>query len=163
MALIDLANPTRFLNFAERALPWLTAATLFAFVMAVLPHPPEPVRINDKIQHAVAFGVLGLLGAFAYPRRAATGLIVGLSAFGALIEAALAIFVRIASRHAGAPAPSLPLHRAILDAIRRRDAEAAQAAMIALLARTSRNVERNVGAVTGRKAGRPSRAASHRL
>jgi heme exporter protein C len=33
MALIDLANPTRFLNFAERALPWLIAATLFAFAV----------------------------------------------------------------------------------------------------------------------------------
>jgi heme exporter protein C len=31
MALIDLANPTRFLNLAERALPWLTATTIFAF------------------------------------------------------------------------------------------------------------------------------------
>jgi heme exporter protein C len=31
MALIDLANPTRFLNFADRALPWLAAATVFAF------------------------------------------------------------------------------------------------------------------------------------
>src|SRR5579871_6249802 len=31
MALIDLANPTRFLNVADRALPWLTAATVFAF------------------------------------------------------------------------------------------------------------------------------------
>jgi len=36
MALIDLANPTRFLNFAERALPWLTAATLFAFVIGLM-------------------------------------------------------------------------------------------------------------------------------
>jgi heme exporter protein C len=35
MALIDLANPTRFLNFAERALPWLIAATLFAFAIGV--------------------------------------------------------------------------------------------------------------------------------
>ncbi len=35
MALIDLANPTRFLNFAERALPWLTAATLFAFAIGL--------------------------------------------------------------------------------------------------------------------------------
>jgi heme exporter protein C len=33
MALIDLANPTRFLNFTERALPWLIAATLFAFAV----------------------------------------------------------------------------------------------------------------------------------
>ena len=35
MALIDLANPTRFLNFAERALPWLTAATVFAFAIGL--------------------------------------------------------------------------------------------------------------------------------
>ena len=32
-------------------------------------------------------------------------------AFAALTEAALGAFVRIASRHAGAPAPSVPLHR----------------------------------------------------
>ena len=31
MAVIDLANPTRFLAFAERVLPWLIAATVFAF------------------------------------------------------------------------------------------------------------------------------------
>ena len=73
-------------------------------------------------------------------------------AFGALIEAALTMFVRIASRHAGAPAPSVPLHRAILEAIRRRDAEGAHAAMMALLDRTSRNVERNVGMGRRRKA-----------
>jgi heme exporter protein C len=35
MALIDLANPTRFLNFAERVLPWLIAATLFAFAIGL--------------------------------------------------------------------------------------------------------------------------------
>ena len=35
MALIDLANPTRFLNFAERVLPWLVAATLFAFAIGL--------------------------------------------------------------------------------------------------------------------------------
>src|SRR5262249_24145821 len=35
MALIDFANPTRFLNFAERALPWLIAATLFAFAVGL--------------------------------------------------------------------------------------------------------------------------------
>jgi DNA-binding FadR family transcriptional regulator len=65
-------------------------------------------------------------------------------AFAALTEAALGAFVRIASRHAGAPAPSVPLHRAVLEAIRRRDAEGAHAAMMALLERTSRNIERNV-------------------
>jgi heme exporter protein C len=35
MALIDFANPTRFLNFAERMLPWLIAATLFAFAVGL--------------------------------------------------------------------------------------------------------------------------------
>jgi heme exporter protein C len=35
MALIDLANPTRFLNFAERVMPWLTAATVFAFAIGL--------------------------------------------------------------------------------------------------------------------------------
>jgi heme exporter protein C len=35
MALVDLANPTRFLNFAERAMPWLTAATVFAFAVGL--------------------------------------------------------------------------------------------------------------------------------
>ena len=28
MPVIDLANPTRFLNFVNRVLPWLIAATL---------------------------------------------------------------------------------------------------------------------------------------
>ena len=35
MALIDLANPTRFLNFTERALPWFMAATVFAFAVGI--------------------------------------------------------------------------------------------------------------------------------
>jgi DNA-binding FadR family transcriptional regulator len=65
-------------------------------------------------------------------------------AFGSLIEAALYAFLQISSRHAGAPAPSIPLHEAVLAAIDRRDAEGAQAAMMALLDHTSRNVARNV-------------------
>jgi len=35
MALIDLANPTRFLTFANRALPWLALATLLAFAIGL--------------------------------------------------------------------------------------------------------------------------------
>jgi GntR family galactonate operon transcriptional repressor len=77
-----------------------------------------------------------------------------MTAFGALIEAALAIFVRVATRHPGAPAPSVPLHGAVLEAIRQRDAEGAHAAMMALLDRTSRNVERNVETEARRKARR---------
>src|SRR5208282_4477715 len=35
MALIDLANPTRFLALVERVLPWLIAATLIAFAFGL--------------------------------------------------------------------------------------------------------------------------------
>ena len=35
MALIDLANPTRFLSFAERARPWLVGATAIAFAVGL--------------------------------------------------------------------------------------------------------------------------------
>ena len=75
---------------AVRLLFW--AAALFALVMALLPHPPEvPGEPSDKIQHAVAFATLGLLGAFAYPRLSTVRLILGLSMFGAFIEVAQAI------------------------------------------------------------------------
>src|SRR6185312_1335404 len=33
MALIDLANPTRFLSLTDRVLPWLAAATALAFIV----------------------------------------------------------------------------------------------------------------------------------
>ena len=35
MALIDLANPTRFLNLAHRALPWLAEITAAVFVLGL--------------------------------------------------------------------------------------------------------------------------------
>ena len=35
MALIDLANPTRFMTLASRALPWLIAATVLAFAFGL--------------------------------------------------------------------------------------------------------------------------------
>jgi heme exporter protein C len=35
MPLIDLANPTRFLTLVERLLPWLVAATAFAFLVGL--------------------------------------------------------------------------------------------------------------------------------
>jgi DNA-binding FadR family transcriptional regulator len=82
-------------------------------------------------------------------------------AFGALIEAALGIFVRVASRHSDAPAPSVPLHHAILEAIRRRDAEGAHAAMLALLDRTSVNVRRNVRQGIRKRPRTGARPASH--
>jgi VanZ family protein len=73
-----------------RATFW--AAACFAFVMAVLPHPPEvPGEPNDKVQHVIAFATLAVLGGFAYPRIALLRLLAGLSLFGALIEVVQAI------------------------------------------------------------------------
>jgi VanZ family protein len=75
---------------ASRFLFW--AAFCFAFVMAVLPHPPEiPGNPGDKLQHIAAFATLALLGSFAYPATALLQLLVRLSLFGALIEAVQAI------------------------------------------------------------------------
>jgi VanZ family protein len=74
----------------RRLLFW--AAAIFAFAMAVVPHPPEvPGEPNDKIQHMVAFATLGLLGAWAHARTSLVRLLVGLSLFGAFIELVQAI------------------------------------------------------------------------
>ena len=35
MAVIDLANPTRFLRIVDRALPWLVAATVVLFAVGL--------------------------------------------------------------------------------------------------------------------------------
>jgi VanZ family protein len=67
-------------------------ATTFAFVMAVLPHPPEvPGVQSDKVQHILAFVVLAGLGAAAYPKMGLARLGFALSCFGALIELVQAI------------------------------------------------------------------------
>ena len=63
------------------------AAAVFAFVMAVLPHPPQlPGAPSDKIQHIAAFLVLGALASFAWPRTSPVYLATALSVFGAVIE-----------------------------------------------------------------------------
>ena len=73
-----------------RLLFWSAAA--FALVMAVVPHPPHlPGEPSDKVQHIVAFAILGLLGAWAYARTSLIQLALGLSLFGALIEIVQAI------------------------------------------------------------------------
>jgi len=69
---------------------WLAAIS--AFVMAILPHPPEvPGGPSDKVQHVIAFASLAALGNFAYPRAGFLRLLAGLSLFGALIEFAQAV------------------------------------------------------------------------
>ena len=75
---------------AARAIFW--AAACFAFVMAIVPHPPQvPGEPSDKVQHIVAFATLALLGSFAYPATALVQLLLRLSLFGALIEVVQAI------------------------------------------------------------------------
>ena len=61
---------------------------LIAFVMAVLPKPPQllPGSPSDKVQHMTAFLVLGGLASFAYPRASPVFLGAALSLFGAFIE-----------------------------------------------------------------------------
>jgi VanZ family protein len=74
----------------RRLLFW--AAATFAFVMAVLPHPPElPFESSDKLQHVAAFATLALLGAWAYAAAALLQLLLELSLFGAAIELIQAI------------------------------------------------------------------------
>ena len=63
------------------------AALLFAFVMALLPKPPQlPGDPGDKVQHIAAFAVLTVLAATAYPAVSAKRVALGLAGFGALIE-----------------------------------------------------------------------------
>ena len=67
-------------------------AACFAFVMAVLPHPPQlPGEPNDKVEHIIAFATLALVGSFAYFAAPIGRLLLGLSLFGALIEVVQAI------------------------------------------------------------------------
>ena len=69
---------------------WSAAA--FAFVMAVLPHPPQvPGAPSDKVLHIAAFTTLAALGSWAYRATPLVRLLVGLSLFGAAIELAQAI------------------------------------------------------------------------
>ena len=62
------------------------AATAVTLAVALMPEPPELPGPSDKVQHMLAFALLALLARVAYPRVPWLWLIVGLSAFGALIE-----------------------------------------------------------------------------
>jgi VanZ family protein len=74
----------------RRLLFW--SAMLFALVMAILPHPPEiPGEPSDKVQHVIAFAILGVLGTWAYVQSSMLQLLGGLSLFGAFIEVVQAI------------------------------------------------------------------------
>lgn len=68
-----------------RALFWL--ALVVAFVMALLPAPPQ-VLANDKSQHMLAFVVLTALMGIGWPRLAAWRIALPMAVVGALIEIA---------------------------------------------------------------------------
>jgi hypothetical protein len=68
------------------------AALTFAFVMALLPQPPQlPGTPSDKVQHIVAFATVAALGSAAYRSMSCMRLLGILSAFGAIIEVLQAI------------------------------------------------------------------------
>jgi VanZ family protein len=63
------------------------AAALFAFVMALLPKPPEiPGAPGDKVQHMAAFFTLGVLAAAGWRAARWWPLFAGLAVFGGAIE-----------------------------------------------------------------------------
>lgn len=69
---------------------WL--ALIFAFVMAVLPQPPQlPGAPTDKVQHILAFVVLTILANAGYSRLRPMTVVFALAGFGALIEIVQAI------------------------------------------------------------------------
>ena len=64
------------------------SAAIFALVMAVIPDPPVLLGMHsDKVQHAAAFITLAVVGSAAFPRLSRLNLMLGLIAFGGLIEA----------------------------------------------------------------------------
>jgi len=80
MAIVDLANPSRFLNFANRAIPWLGGVTLIAFAFAI----NQTLAAPDDYQQGATVKImflhvpgawLGMLG-FALMSIAALGTLV---------------------------------------------------------------------------------------
>lgn len=78
------------MTYFYRASFW--AALGFAFVMALLPQPPELRGApSDKVQHIIAFATLAALASAGYRSASLLRLLAALSAFGAVIEILQAI------------------------------------------------------------------------
>jgi heme exporter protein C len=56
MAIIDLANPTRFLRLVERVLPWLVAATALAFAVGLV----QAMNAPDDYQQGATVKIMFL-------------------------------------------------------------------------------------------------------
>lgn len=65
----------------------LIGGLLLGYVVALLPHYPEPGELPhfDKVKHIAAFLVFGLMAQRAWPARP-RGLLLGLLAYGGLVE-----------------------------------------------------------------------------
>jgi hypothetical protein len=72
-----------------RAVFWIVLSAVL--ILSSMPNPPTMPPNTDKMQHAAAFFTLVLLGGLAYPRISLLKLVIGLAAFGALIEFVQAI------------------------------------------------------------------------
>ena len=62
------------------------AAVLFAFTMAELPQPMLELSSSDKVQHVMAFFTITALGCAAYRGLSRVKLMLGVVAFGGVIE-----------------------------------------------------------------------------
>src|SRR3569623_905005 len=56
MALIDLANPTRFLRLVDRVLPWLAAATVIVFAVGLV----QAMNAPDDYQQGATVKIMYL-------------------------------------------------------------------------------------------------------
>ena len=114
-----------------RAIFWI--AIVLSFLAAINPQPPQlPGAPNDKVQHISAFLTLGARAFFAFPRSRTLTLLIGLSAFGALIE-----FVQMI--------PALHRDGDVLDWIADTAAAAVILTVLYVLRRTSRRAEAGNG------------------
>ena len=73
MAVIDLANPTRFLTLVNRVLPWLVAATIlaFAFGLVRVVHAPDDYQQGATVRIMFLHPLADVAGKAAAPIGAA--------------------------------------------------------------------------------------------
>ena len=75
----------RLWRVGRRPIFW--TALIFTLVMANLPSPPPaPAAVNDKWQHGLAFALLCTLAFAAYSRQKWWKVVLGMLAYGVLIE-----------------------------------------------------------------------------